>query len=320
MTMLSRVADTLYWMSRYLERAEHTARLLDLHLHLMLDQSAADPQARWDRLFASLHLSQPPADVHESYAITRWLTLDIYNDSSILACISAARENARHVREQISSEMWEHINRLYFEIKRHDLTPVWYDQPHELYRAVKEGVHLFQGITDSTMSNGEGWNFIQVGRYVERASTLAQLIDTHFQHFANIPLNQTITDDFLEWVSLLKCCTAYEAYCKVYTAEIRPDRIAEYLIFNSDFPHTIRFSVDWIYQGLQSIANITESKRAKHVNRLAGKLHALLDYSSVDEILAAGLHEYLEAVQTQCGQIHNAIYSAYIIYPADDFI
>jgi uncharacterized alpha-E superfamily protein len=318
--MLSRVGDTLYWMSRYLERAEHTARLLDLQLHLMLDQTEINPVRRWNHLLRSLWLTPLETGQPDAFEMTNWLTFDPTNEASILSFVSAARENARHVREQISSEMWEQINRLYFQVKSTTIGAIWNDQPHEFFRAVKEGVHLFQGITDSTMSNGEGWNFIQMGRFMERACMIARLVDTHYQQFASTALDQTVNFNFLEWVGLLKSCTAYEAYCKVYTADVRPDRTAEYLILNPDFPHTVRFSVDRLCLAIQAAAASTESKRARHVTRLAGRLRAMMDYGQMDEILSDGLHNYLETIQHQCAQIHNAIYSAFIVYPADEFV
>jgi uncharacterized alpha-E superfamily protein len=320
MLTLSRVADTLYWIARCLERAEHSARLLDLHLHLLLDQTPVSAELRWERLLLSLHIPVPPSGKMEAYSITNLITFDTANNNSIASCVAAARENARNVREQISSEMWEQVNRLYFQVRQTHIDNLWNDQPHEFLRTVKEGVHLFQGITDSTMNNGEGWQFIQLGRFIERAETIAKLLDTHYSSYPDIPLHNTIIQDFLEWVGLLKSCTAYEAYCKVYMADLRPDCIAEFLLLNAEFPHSVRFSVDGIYSALHAIAQSTESKRSKHVNRLAGRLRAALDYGAVDEILANGLNGYLEDIQQQCGKIHNAIYSAYLTYPADEFV
>ena len=318
MLTLSRVADTLYWIARYLERAEHTARLLDLQLHLMLDQTTGSADNRWKRLLSSLHVSTTSRQL-EPYSVTQLLTLDTTNDNSIVSCIAAARDNARNVREQISSEMWEQINRLYFQVRQTSIEELWDEQPHEFFRSVKEGIHLFQGITDSTMNNGEGWQFIQVGRYIERALSIATLLDQHYAAYVHIQPNTTVVDDFLEWVGLLKACTAYEAYCKVYTADLRPAYIAEFLLFDAEFPHSIRFAVDHMYTALHAIAQTTESKRAKHVNRLAGRLRATLDYSTVDEIMARGLRTYLDEIQFLCLQIHNSLYSAYITYPADEF-
>lgn len=316
--MLSRVADTLYWMSRHLERAEHTARLLDLHLHLMLDQTPATAAARWDRLFASLWTERPPG-VIDAYALTQYLTFDITHENSIVASIASARENARQLREQISSEMWEQVNRMYFGVRSTHLDQIWEDQPHTFFLSIKEGCHLFHGITDSTMNNGQGWRFIQLGRSIERATAIARLMDAHYAAYAETPKNATVDSDFMDWVSLLKSCTAFEAYCKVYTADLRPDCIAEFLLLNAEFPHSIRFAVHQMETALGAIAAETESKRAKTLHRLAGRLRAAVDYGQIHEILDNGMDRFADDIQAQCRQIHDAIYQAYIFYPADEF-
>ncbi|MBE2270870.1 MAG: alpha-E domain-containing protein [Anaerolinea sp.] len=317
--MLSRVADSLYWMSRYMERAEHTARLLDLQLHLMLDLSPASAAQRWDRVLESLHVPLPGTNC-DAYTYTELLTFDAANPNSIAACIGSARENARHVREQISSEMWEHVNRLSMQVRGTNMTHIWDDQPHKFFQTVKDGCHLFQGITDSTMTHGESWQFIQIGRAVERATATARLLETQFQASPNLEFNMSVSEDFLEWVGLLKSCTAFEAYCKVYTADLRPNRIAEFLILNPDFPHSVRFAVNSLTAALQAVAQVTESKRAKSVNRLAGRLRAAFDYGQIDEIVMHGLNHYLNDVREQCEYIHTAIYDAYIVYPVDELV
>lgn len=316
--MLSRVADSLYWMSRYLERAEHTARLLDLQLHLMLELPPNAVAASWTRLLHSLHIDAPPDC--DAYHLTRLLTFDPRNANSIVACIGSARENARHVREQISSEMWEQVNRESLQIRRIDIDDIWNDQPHEFLRGIKESCHLFQGITDSTMSHGEGWQFIQIGRALERASGIAQLLKAHYTAYPLTDFRARVTEDFLEWVGLLKSCTAFEAYCKVYTADLRPNRIGEYLILNPDFPHSLRFAVSRLSEALQAVNQMTESKRAKAVNRLSGRLRATLDYGQIDEIMKAGLARYLDDILDQCEAVHTAIYEAYIWYPIDELV
>src|SRR5215813_1349037 len=184
-TMLSRVADSLYWMSRYLERAEHTARLIDVDVQLRLDQSPDAAAVRWSRLLEALQIPVPPMGSEYTQPITHTLTFDRTQPSSIVSCIASARENLRHVREQCSSEMWEQLNRLYLDVmdSRPEARPEesWMLKSHGFFRAVQEGAHLFQGITDGTMSHGEGWQHIQLGRYVERADTLAALVETHFR-------------------------------------------------------------------------------------------------------------------------------------------
>ena len=231
--MLSRVADNLYWMSRYLERAEHTARLLDVELQLWLDQSPKVGAGRWRFLVDALqvtgvHGKLDPLHLAETLVFSR------QNSSSIVSCMSAARENLRHVREQCSSEMWEQLNRLYLQVIDRHPDEGWILNSHELFRAVQEGAHLFQGITDATMSHGEGWQYIQLGRYVERTVTLAALMDTHFLR-ASPPTDAAVESaEYLSWVGLLRGCAAFEAYCKAQTAEIRPLRIAEFLLLNPE--------------------------------------------------------------------------------------
>src|SRR5207248_5599918 len=230
--MLSRVAESLYWMSRYLERAEHTARLIDVHLNNMLDQAGGDTNLRWQRLLRGLHTPLPEGNV-DAYSITQALTFDASSDSSIVSCIAAARENARQVRERISSEMWEQLNRLFLQVKQTSMEQIWHAEPHKFLNSVKEGIYLFQGITDATMSHSEGWHFIRVGRFLERTTATASLLDTHFSIFL-IGQGEYESEplDYLSWVELLRSCASFEVYCKVYTAAIRADHIAEFLIVN----------------------------------------------------------------------------------------
>jgi uncharacterized alpha-E superfamily protein len=310
--MLSRVADSLYWMSRYLERAEHTARLVDVELQLWLDQSPEAGAGRWRFLLEALRTPGTKGAVDPTQLL-HTLVFHRSNSSSIVSCIATARENLRHVREQCSSEMWEQLNRLYLQVMETRPEEAWMLKSHGFFRAVQEGAHLFQGITDGTMSHGEGWQYIQLGRYVERTDTLASLMETHFKRVAQ-PADQAVESaEYLEWVGLLRACVAFEAYCKVYTAEIRPLRVAEFVLLNPDFPHSIRFSVDRINAALHIIGDLTE-RRAKLPTRIAGRLRAQLSFSQIEEILAEGAHAYLENVRSECAQIHTAIHQIYFDY------
>ncbi len=317
--MLSRDADSLYWMSRYLERAEHTARLLAVGLNLTLDQTSASARGRWGRLLAALYASVPDEGA-DAYTITRELTFEQNNANAIVACVARARENARQVRQEISSEMWEQLNRLYLRVKATTPEAIWQGEPIEFYQAIKEGAHLFQGITDATMTHGEGWHFIEVGRYLERAGATAALLDAYFQPYLAATAERPAALDFNDWVGLLKCCTAFEAYCKVYTADVQPTAIAEFLLLHGEFPHSIRFCADRIQRGLQSIAQATRNRGAGRAERLAGRLRAALDYGQVDEIMGGNMHGELENIQRQCAAIHAAIYQAYITYPVESAI
>ena len=311
--MLSRVADSLYWMSRYLERAEHTARLIDVDLQLRLDQSPETGTGRWLRLLHSCQAALPEDGKIDATSLTHILTLDRTNASSILSCVAAARENLRQVREQCSSEMWEQLNRLYLQVNATTQSEAWMLTSHLFFRAVQDGAHLFQGVTDSTMSHGEGWQYIQLGRFVERTDALARLIGTHFSSLAHSFEQAVESEEYLQWVGLLKSCAAFEAYCKTYTAELRPVRVAEFLLLNPEFPHSVRFSVDMVHRALTAIAQITERKE-EQPERLAGRLRATLSFSQIEEIMASGANAYVDSVRWQCAQAHNAIHQVYFDY------
>jgi uncharacterized alpha-E superfamily protein len=314
--MLSRVADSLYWMSRYLERAEHTARLVDVELQLWLDQASETVGGRWRLLLDALHSLTAPAGPIEPESLVNALVFSKKNGSSIVSCIASARENLRHVREQCSSEMWQHLNRLYLEVMETRPDETWILNSHGFFSAVQGGAHLFQGITDSTMSHGEGWQYIQLGRYVERADTLASLIGMHFERMAHPPDQAVEGAEYLEWIGLLRGCVAFEAYCKVYTAEIRPLRVAEFLLLNPEFPHSVRFAIDRMNGALHVIGDLTE-RRAKTPTRLAGRLRAQLSFSQIEEIMAEGSLAYLQNVRAECAEIHAAIQQIYFDYPID---
>jgi uncharacterized alpha-E superfamily protein len=319
MPMLSRVADSLYWMSRYLERAEHTTRLLDVNLNLMLDESPISAERRWQRVLQALGNPKDIEWTGEPYALTQALTFDTENKASILSCIISARENSRHVREQISTEQWHRLNSLYLQVtgpemqKRKD-SVAGMSQPSEFLQSVMEAVHQFQGVTDSTMNHGEGWQFIQVGRYIERAGATALLLQAYHGDLWEYPERIADGNEYLDWMGLLRSATAFEAYCKVYTADLTPDRIFEFLLLDEEFPHSVRFSIDSLQCALEKIQGDSGKTRAEALRRLSGRLQSSLNYSSVDEILNQDVPAYLSNIQAQCRAIHEMIYELYVDY------
>jgi uncharacterized alpha-E superfamily protein len=315
-TMLSRVADNLYWMSRYLERAVHTARLMDVDHQLRLDQSPEAVSGRWTGLLEALQIEAPVNVPLDSETLTFLLTLDRTNPSSLLSCVAAAREDLRHVREQCSPEMWEQLNRLFLQVKSTASNEVALRDSYAFFRAVQEGAYLFQGVTDTTMSHGEAWQYIHLGRFIERTDAVARLIGTHFSRLPH-PLDQAVeNEEYLEWVALLKSCAAFQAYCKTHSAELRPLRVAEFLLLNPSFPHSVAFSVDRVHAALTAISELTERKAEQPV-RIAGRLRATLNFSQIDEIMASGASAYIDSIRWQCGQIHAAIQQVYFDYPVE---
>ncbi len=320
--MLARVADSLYWMSRYLERAEHSTRLLDVNLNMMLDEGPTSAERRWQRLLFALGNPKDVKWTGNPYALTHGLTFDTTLKSSILSCIIAARENSRHVREQISTEQWHRLNSLYLQVTRPEMQSDMHaealisgaEQPSEFLQQVMEAVHQFQGVTDSTMSHGEGWQFIQVGRYIERASATALLLEAYHDDLFRTPERTSDGNEYLDWMGLLRSATAFEAYCKVYTADLTPDRIFEFLLLDEEFPHSLRFSIDSMQHALEAIQVESGKSRAEPLRRLAGRLQAMLSYSSVPEILNGDVVGYLHDIKGQCRAIHNTIYELYVDY------
>jgi uncharacterized alpha-E superfamily protein len=314
-SMLSRVAESLFWTGRYLERAEHIARLVNVNLNLTLDRAPGDAARHWGRLLESLPAPPPwpaptrPDTLDRSH-------VDLANREAIAACVGTARENARQVREEISSEMWQEINRLFLTVRRRQPAESgWTAGTHEFLTSVIEGVHLFQGVTDATMTHSEGWHFIELGRYLERAISTAALLDVQYRECdGSGDLIETVSD-YVEWVGLLKSCCAFEAYCRHYTADVRSPRIAEFLVLNPDFPRSIRFAAGRVQTSLEAIAAL-----AGHVNgradRLAGRLLASLDYGQMDEIIGE-LPTYLQGIVRQASLINAAVHQEYIAYPID---
>lgn len=325
--MLSRVADSLYWMSRYLERAEHTTRLLDVNLSLMLDESSVSSDRRWHRLLQCVSHPKRIRWEGNPYVLASTLIFDTDLKSSIVSCITSARENARHVREQISTEQWQRLNSLYLDVSRPEhrsllqagSPQVSSEAPSNFLVHVMEAIHQFQGITDSTMSHGEGWRFIQVGRFLERASATAALLEAYHDDLWALPEGVAEGNQFLAWMGLLRSATAFEAYCKVYTADLLPDRILEFLLLDADFPHSLRFSIESVECALEAIRARSGPKNAKarteHLHRIAGRLNAQLGFISIDELLRGNVVDFLHSIQRQCQEIHESIYQLYVDYP-----
>jgi len=312
--MLSRVADSLYWMSRYLERAEHVARILEVQMNLMLDRGSVTVEGRWNRVLKCLGNPVVGEGFRDPYHLAHRLAFDAENRSSILSSISAARENARQVREQISSEMWEQVNRMFHEARRASAGDILVDEPFDFLRAIREGSHLFQGITDSTMSHEQGWQFIQIGRALERAISVTALVDTYY---TDLEWNRAeVVSDPLEWIGLLKSATAFEAYCKKHGAEPRLDWIAEFLVLDAEFPHSIRFSADQIAYAVESIGD--HSRRASQLLRLTGKMRAQLGFSQIEEIMHSGINGYLKNIERQCLEVDLTLRDAYIGYSIEE--
>jgi uncharacterized alpha-E superfamily protein len=313
--MLSRVADGFYWMSRYLERAEQQARVIDVYLSLTLD----DPTDTVGHALLASVIPQPDDEpLEEQQPIPQAGRIAPEYLSVVTESVVRARENARQIREQISSAMWEQLNSLYLTVGTAGISHA--HDPGGFMRSTIDRAHLFHGVTEATLSHGEGWHYMELGRYLERAMTTASMLEEYFSEHGVDGSHAQVTAsraDYGAGVGLLRACAALEAYCRHYTADIRPERLAEFLLLNAEFPRSTRFAADRIEESLLAIARGLGRQATGRPERFAGRLRAALDYGTVDEILEDDILGYVEQLRKQCGQIHGALYQTYITYPIE---
>ena len=315
--MLSRVADSCFWLSRYLERAESSARILDVNVQLVLDLealSAPDANLHWGPILDTLEDRELFHELHGAItgdAVMEFVTFEKSNPNSILACVTLARENARTVREQISSEMWELINRLYLHLHGPTARASHRESPIGFYRSLVDSLHAFQGITDATMTHGEGWQFLQAGKFIERADSTSRVLD--FKYHVLLPQGEEVGGnvDLTQWLAVLRSCSAMEAYFKLSHGRVTSWDIAEFLVLHDSFPRSIRFCVDALDIAIHNISGSDRGHFGNEAERLSGMLRSNLDFTTIGTIFQTGLHQYLNETQIRLNGISDALADAY---------
>jgi uncharacterized alpha-E superfamily protein len=311
--LLSRVADAVYWMARYIERAENIARFIGVNLHLQLDLPLA-PAHQWQPL---IDTSGDAAAFAEKYGeatqarVIEHLAYDVENLNSIASCLRAARENARSVREIISSEMWAQINSMYLQIQTQRSMP----EPERLLEAFREirlGCHLFQGVTDATMSHNEAWHFLRMGRKLERADKTSRILDV--KYFMLLPKATDIGTpyDDIHWSAVLKSVSGFEMYRKKW-GRITPGGVVEFLLLDPDFPRSLRYCIRTASESLHAITGTVAGSFRYPSEQLMGQLRAELDFATVEEIIVHGLHEYLDGLQAKMNAIDNGLRDDFVV-------
>ena len=308
--MLARVADSIYWMSRYVERAENVARFIDVNLNLMLDLPVGSPQ-QWQPL---VNTTGDAAEFAKRYGtatqrnVIQFLTFDQENVNSIRSCLRAARENARSVREIISSEMWEQVNQFYLMVNSADAHSR--TDPQELFASVRMAGHLFTGVTDATMTHNESWNFCRLGRMLERADKTSRILDV--KYFLLLPTAADVgtTSDDIQWAAVLRSASAFEMYMKSH-GRIAPDRIVEFLLLEKEFPRAIQYCLLRARESVHAISGTPAGMFRHPVERLLAELCSELAYSRIEAIIAAGLHEHLDRLQDKLNRVGDGISQAF---------
>jgi uncharacterized alpha-E superfamily protein len=314
--MLSRVADAMFWMSRYIERAEHVARFLEVafHLHLDLHAIAGSHDLQWQSLLAIMQ--QPPSEMKEGIlaaSVSDSLTYDMKNPTSMMTCINRSRNNARSVRGSISSEMWRELNKVYWQVTDPEFRRSLEDSPHELYQVVQTGSRLFQGICDTTMIHDEGWRFIQLGKYLERADKILRVIDTRQRQLSAVADEMDLSLQNLHWASVLKSCQAYVAYQQLYISRVEPERVLEFLLFNPDFPYSVRFCLKAAAENLAAISATNRDRAGGRAGRILGRMLVELEFAEPHEVLNGELRSFLETIGQRCGQATAAVQQQYLL-------
>lgn len=295
--MLSRTADHLFWMSRYTERAENTARMLDVNYQTsLLPQSAVVAQLGWQGLLSISELVPAYQSKHgetSQAAVMEFMVKDETNPSSIISCLRAARENARAVRGSLTTEVWETQNQTWLEVNRMIRSGEFERDPGQFFEWVKFRSHLSRGVTVGTMLMDEALHFMRLGTFLERADNTARLVDVKFHavqsDFFGAATQQDQEYDFYHWSAILRSVSAFEIYRKVYRDVIKPERVAELLVLRPDMPRSLAASMNEVVANLDMVANDLSAE----TQRRAGRLRAELQYGNIEEILATGLHAFL---------------------------
>src|SRR6266545_5048130 len=311
--MLSRVAESLFWMSRYLERAEDVARIIAVNFQASLDAPGVSQELAWEPLIAITGDRVMFAGAYERYdaaSVMAFLTRHPDNPNAILSCVGRARENARAVREQISREMWEQINRLYHIISGADMAAITLN-PYEFFDEIRNGSHLFQGVTDATMAHGEGWEFIQAGKFLERADKTARILDVKYSALATNGGGEGKPLASLQWIALLKSCSAFEPYRRSHS-QLQAWRVVDFLLLDRTFPRSVGFCLDQTRAVLAKISGSPPDRPANAAERALGRLCAELTYLDIREALA-DLHTYLDDMQHKINSIGEAISQSYFV-------
>jgi uncharacterized alpha-E superfamily protein len=310
--MLSRVADSIYWMSRYIERAENVARFVDVNLNLMLDLPIGSTQ-QWQPLVDITGDTKAFAARHGAatqHSVIEFLTFDTANVNSILSCLRAARENARSVREIISSEMWEQLNESYLMVTDAARLGGYPSDPQELFASVKMASHQFAGVTDATMTHGEGWHFCQLGRMLERADKTSRILDV--KYFLLLPEVEDVgtTFDDLQWAAVLRSASAFEMYRKRH-GRIAPTPIVDFLLLDCEFPRAIHFCLRAARESVHAISGTPAGMFRSNVEQLLGALCSELAYAQIEDVIQSGLHEYLDVLQTKMNQVGTGVHETF---------
>ncbi len=313
--MLSRVANSVYWLHRYIERAGNVARFIDVNENLTLGEDDA-LGTQWSPLVST---TGDEGEFYERYKqptrdnVLHFLAFDEQNPNSIASCVANARENARTIREVLPSVVWKQLNEFYFMVRSAAQFRASRDEPQEFCERVRLASHLLVGATDATMSQGEAWHFSRLGRLIERADKTSRIVDV--QYYLLLPDGADVGSalDVVRWAALLKSATALEMYRREH-GKIVPRKVAGFLILDRHFPRSMRFCLIKAQQSLQQITGSQAGTFCNSAEQQMGLLCSILDYTSIDDIIRSGLHEFVDAFQVKLNRVGAAIHNDFFTF------
>lgn len=307
--MLSRVASHIYWLGRYLERAENYARFIDVNFNLMQDLPI-DLKEQWHPLVAAtgdLDMYQAKYKGFEQHQVMFFLTFDQENPNSMISAVTRARENARIIRENLSKETWEKINELYYMLLTGLEKKAWKkEDPRKFYEMVKNQILLIYGLADATVARTEGWLFRQLGQMLERADKTSRILDVKYHILLPSSMDVGTPLDFLHWTALLKSVTGFNTYRRIY-GTIDPSGVVEFLVLNKHFPRSIYYCLKEAENYLHQISGNTSEGFKNSAEKAMGEMKSRLEFSEINDIISMGLHEYLDTLQLKINHISDLI-------------
>jgi uncharacterized alpha-E superfamily protein len=319
--MLSRVAEAMYWMSRYVERAEHIARIVLVNSHMLIDLGELAPDMQEKQWLGVLHIlrldQRVGMDDGPSVPITLQNASDFMKNESnrnLLSCLTRARENARSIRENISEEMWETLNTLYWSLRGEEAQQRFEESPQEMFHAAIMGSMLFQGVADQTLPRAQSWHFIQLAKYLERADMICRIVDTNFDilqssgEFCETPLRN------IQLMGVLRSCCSIEAYRRKQVGDLDPLRLAAFLILDADSPRNVRYAIKAAREAIAGVAASVHPHKIDSAERILGRLNAHLEYTEIKDISGGALSAFLRDIQEDIAEASIAIENAYFLH------
>lgn len=318
--MLSRVANTFYWMVRYVERADNLARLIDVNQQLLLDSERLDSdrlRGFWQPIILSAGDEETFNSLYDeagSAEVIHFLTDDPRNPNSITSCIGLARENARTVRDQLSDELWEEINALYLFTRSEEATRLIASDPAHFYQDIRRSAETFLGIAASTLSRNEAWEFMDLGRHLERADKTTRFLDVTSYLPNGADGMKSASPGILHWSAILRSCGALGAFRSVKRV-MDARGVTEFLVFSKDFPRSVLYCIEAVDTALHKISGTPRGSFSNEAERETGRLLSDLNFGSTDEAFSIGLHQYLDSLQERFNRIGEAIFESYVLMP-----